>query len=1410
MVGRILQVAGPLVKSGLEEGIKKLPENISAQSLPNQLIKKNQLQEELEFSGMQLPTEGKVARSDLVTAEAGRKDIHSKIELDTNEYAYVTLPAFKHSPNYKENIYTYHPKNWEPPAPKASEMEAIHNMLRIMDEGDDHLAVEYYPRVEAIAARLGHDLAASDDVYETLTAITRQQPTTPVLSADDDLILQAYGDDSDSIDILDDAAEIAYEHLGAWSYEDVPDVIASYLYNKKAKAEAGEYAGFRSDHWSNIPDYLMHTRTDRQPINGIDSHVVLEVQSDLFQNKADVKAPYSNSWMKKALEREVQAAFIDKQAKQMAVPLTGTSLKPLVRGEGVQTWYEKDVRNTLKKLAKKQNLTYEEFVEPGLSMYPSGTALDRVMPLSVKNNPRPEDWLDISRAWSTYSDYTPPKGGDIKKEAAKVMDFWSRLTDDVTLGIEYGRPITKAQRDEYVKMLPKLKTTFDKWQNAEGDEQVTILTTQLSNYIHSFLQKPNALGLTASEVAEAPEALAFLKNSKNSGEFLVESLSRFSLRLAEPMAKHYYELASGSMSLDDLLTKPTPTVYGVLKPKPGQPIKPATLYTAPATIAATAYYALQQGFSDQEVQNKLTEEGYSDTESQQLLLDAKKAQQAVAMGFEEDEVLATLKSKDPQIAEKIEKRPPPTPTKGTLLGDAVIALTGSDDLTVEEVLGHLQVLAPDNTSPVTAIKALFNDPKARQLAKQGAQASEARLLALAEARGMKITSRDGEYFDENGEPVSASFWQALKNMKFELAGAVAGGVAGAKLGFAAAPPLLPGVGPFSKPLAGFGGSILGAAAGSFVGSLDDSLYSALMLQEELNAKIMLSRAATAAEYSAVADVLIGGALYPVAKLWKPLVKAKDFVRKGLKNKAKLALQENLFITDVEAEEAVANLSRVVADQLKGTKQEQQLAALSVGRPGVEGLVRASAATHPKASAAVSKAIDVRAKDLLATTEAAVDESTGRLLQGDLQAYTTMVKENFARVKEQAAMSPMNEVFEFSYNDIAIEPVLEQLNKNILDPTVHEKFLRQAAKIRNLSKTRTFSDLLELRQLVNDFKFNKRIKNTKLLDEVLTGIDNEIEDGADVVFDNPEQWLSDFSKARAQYSEMKKLEKNALAKLLTRPGISQEMVSKGLTRYATAIDDTFVEVVSKLPKASKITAENSVIDVLANKFTAGTEEGMRATHFPMLAKELDSITFTTPQARAMKNAISDLATVFKNDIPLSQATGDIQIPKFQSFLTVDPVVRAKFEIASGIFNWIKSLAPTEQGRTITLVRKTAEVLEDPLYSKSMKELVQELEGKIDVQEPLERLVVEAAKQKAATGFPGAPKLILYGDGKVLNLKGQGAKHKIAAHRIASQEVAAQVAETLGINRADKKALDAALRDRGYAAIQLGSESIRRID
>ena len=1215
---------------------------------------------------------------------------------------------------------------------------------------------------------------------------------------------------------------------------------------------------FTSSHFPDVPNYLMHTRTYDDTINDAPTRVVQEIQSDLHQagrqrgytagsggqgfeptpddlrliemredlvgltdpdyaeeigldvewatrqyddlvrraglteearelseeellesltrpggllTKGIPESPYEKSWLAKGIERELATAM-EEGKTQIAIPISG-DLKDLHRGDGVQKWYETKVLDTAKKIAHSNNMDFEvvtEFTGKFKKMPNAGDKeyqLDRLNNLVVQGDRKAA--LEKALQHMPGVETTAMQRYMEESEFRQVVGYFvSNPHVSIEDAVELLHKVQVKETATYAVIKPKM-TSIPR-------EQLMDLATTKGPAIEAKMKE---LNITGRQMAQADElAYKATKTSSYSTEAYTDALEQ--------------------------ATKKPATIPNF------------SLYSSPAAGAVAAYTAISAGYTDEEVTTKLTERGYDEGEAEQILNESKKIAQAVGTGYTVEEVQAHLEGKEPKIGSK-ESAPIselPLPRESTPWGNAYRALTGNDEMSPKELVARLEVLAPNSSFMVTNIAGFFGNEEARRTVEQAATASQNRIIEMAKTRGLDLEVREGEFYantDQGPARVTPEWWRSFVLQRGEIGGAIAGGAAGFSAGFAATPPILPILGPLAKPAGGLIGSIVGAALGSVVGTEQDYLINAITMQEEVNTNVMARKALTAAEASVVGDVLVIGGIQYVKTSWSAIVKAKGFLDKHMFDRAHTALKEQLFITDDEAAELVAKLSRV-ADVPGSNKTDKQIAAAMSTRPGGEGVVKASAAIDPKASAAVAKAIDVRAQDLLESTANLTSENVGRVLKGEFEAYITAVKENFTRVKAVPAQSPRANNFTFDYDALTLEPVLERLGKNIDNPDVAYKFARQAQKIRDMSTTRSLSDLVELRSLINDFKFNKRIRSAKdfdMLNNVLANVDTAITEGAHHTLDNADVWLKEFKEANLSYAKMKSLEKNQLAKILNRPGVTENVIAQALAKYAPALDDTFVEVMAQLPKATRRKAEGAVLDVLANKHTAGIEGGQRAVHFPMLAKVLEGITFTSPDARATKKAVLELAEVFRNDIPLAQASGNIQIPKFQSFLTADPVVRLQYEFATSMFNGIKALAPGSKARALQLVRKTAAVLENPVNSKSIRELVEELDGVVNVRDELEALAVEVAKQQASTGATGMPRVIMYGDGKVLTLKGTGAKQAVPRHRIASIDDMKLIAEATGINPADRKALDQALRDRGYMAVQLGEESVRRL-
>jgi len=756
-------------------------------------------------------------------------------------------------------------------------------------------------------------------------------------------------------------------------------------------------------------------------------------------------------------------------------------------------------------------------------------------------------------------------------------------------------------------------------------------------------------------------------------------------------------------------------------------------------------------------------------------------------------------------------------------GSAYAELISDAGLPIDKIVANLQTVYPNMTSVFTRTGAWFGNEADWRLANEAQMQSRKKIVEAAKdipefaARGLTLIweaptgddygnafTDDGDFYvvDREGQKtlVTPGFFDSIRSEGYEISGAIAGGITGATAGARVPGP------PLVKAGSSLLLSILGASGGSAVGSQLDYLENAIELQQNLEGQTAAARALSAGQASVIGDVIA----WPIAKGLgagaKSLGQLKDRLLNGREYEE---LKRLFFVSDDELEAMRQGLLKVT--ELPGNTQEQRIAALALTKPGAEDLMRQVSAVDPQASRAVSASIDARAKEVLRSADELADDQMARLLQEDLTNYTTDVKAFYQAVKEQAASAPRTTQFTFNFNELGIEPALEAMEKEIVDAPAVERFLRRAHVIRSRSDARTFADLLELRQLVNEFKFGsgmKRATDLKIFNDVLTKIDTAIDQGADVVFDSPQQWKAQYAAARAKYAEMKQLERNVLARALRRPGLDTDSAVRAITRYMSASDETFSDVLKILPQQAREKVEGSAIKALAEKYTTGVGEGMRATHFPLLADELSKMPFTTKDARRMQAALIKMGEVFKNDVALARHTGNIVIPKEQSYLTTDPVVRLHYAFASSVFNYVRRLAPGEQNRALALIMKTADLLENPLNAKTSKELADLAGADVDVVPSIVQMQQAAARQTATQKDPMAAKIKLWGDSNTLSLKGSGTPSQvIPMHRIATLQQVNTLAAKYGINPADKKAMDWALKQEGFVAVAQGTEKVR---
>jgi len=754
----------------------------------------------------------------------------------------------------------------------------------------------------------------------------------------------------------------------------------------------------------------------------------------------------------------------------------------------------------------------------------------------------------------------------------------------------------------------------------------------------------------------------------------------------------------------------------------------------------------------------------------------------------------------------------------------------ANDMTLSQYMANYKFVYPNLQSNFTRTAALFGNKESEKLASQAelayrehfakrmsedfnldfewvgapdpAQAGLTNQYGdIAPDPDIGVPGYDAGYWvmtnpDGTKSRVDEGMWDSLKAEEGAITGAVTGGLAASRL-------------PIPHPLAKGAAIVVGGAVGAAAGSIYDTAKASMNMHEELAWTTYAHNAMNESQLSVFGELVgmglfktVGGAVKHTRGAWKKLLA-------GNKEGARIALREELKITDDAAEEMLNKLERVAT--VPGKTTDKDIASFVLTQPGGEEIMRVAGDIDPAAHRTVALDIDSRAKDLLKTSSELTDENFGKTMKQDLVNYTNDVSDFFEQTKQQAAQSPHVNAYSFNYHKLGVEPVLKLMASKIDDLAASERFVFKMNKIKERADGRSFADLLDLRKTINGFRFGRGLKKAseqKQFKELIIKIDEMIDEGADVVLENPEQWKKDWKKANSQYAQMKGLEKNMLAKALRKPGITEEQIVKNLSRYITSVDETWTDVVSKLPKAAQEKAEGAVLNHMTNKYTAGLEGGLRATNFPMLSEELAKISFTTKEARQMKGAIDKLAQVFLNDIPLAQQTGTITIPKNQSYLTTDPVARLKYEFANVMFRRVKEHMPTRKSRALALMMRTTKLLENPLDVKSARALMKEVGDNIDIADRVQELQKTAAAR--------APKdtneyVQLYGTlgNKTFKFKGTGTKTRMHRTRIAGPDDITRLQQLNGIHKSDIKATNEALKRKGYRAKLLGSDRVEML-
>ncbi len=564
--------------------------------------------------------------------------------------------------------------------------------------------------------------------------------------------------------------------------------------------------------------------------------------------------------------------------------------------------------------------------------------------------------------------------------------------------------------------------------------------------------------------------------------------------------------------------------------------------------------------------------------------------------------------------------------------------------------------------------------------------------------------------EEGPKELDSSILNSIINSKFEGLGAIAGGIAGGAA-TAAAIGQIPPLTALPEELFSIPAGAIAGGVGAALGRGGDLLRNSLELKEDIEEKFFVDQMMDAGIMDLTVGVLGAGILKTGQKLMKPIAKAYDLVFKGNSEGAKELLLKNMQMTENKAIELVEQWEKFNSGEIAGRNINEKIISTVVStQPGAQVFAKQAASVNQEVASSMVRDISKRAANLNTAIRTIKDENLGKLVTSDLKDYTQDVKSYYGAVRKRASDVINSTDYRFNLNDLAVVPMLDNLKKTVTNPAQQERLLFLANKIKTLTENRTFGGLLDFRQAINNFSFGLKSQGhgvKQSITRVINKVDSEIAKAANTHLPDSKLWLGQFNKAKKSYSKMLSVKNNVIFKALNRPGITEAQVSKIFGRYIEAIDDEFINVMTKLPPKTRTKVDGAVLENLFDKYSIGRPGELQAIQFPMLSNALKNIPFNSSEAKNITTVVEAMSNVFKNDVELGAITGRVSVPEFKSYLILNPVARAKFEVAASAFDAIKRKLPGTKGKALALISKVEKVLKDPLKVKSVKELLKDL-------------------------------------------------------------------------------------------------------
>lgn len=644
--------------------------------------------------------------------------------------------------------------------------------------------------------------------------------------------------------------------------------------------------------------------------------------------------------------------------------------------------------------------------------------------------------------------------------------------------------------------------------------------------------------------------------------------------------------------------------------------------------------------------------------------------------------------------------------------------------------------------------------------------------------GMNVEMRDGDFYmkgpDGKEYEIDEGFWDTVAKMGGEIGGGIVGGIAGGALG--AASPV-----PFGTVIGARYGSAIGAGLGRGIDSkiaahkMKTETDTAILLTQ------MASAFGTDLIGGKIIDLGLTKGISTVKKTAKGIMKAVDSITtSGLANTRK-ALLELAGVGEKEADEILdvymrnngfsfGEMGKVGERKLferfkiqspidfneykfkspVGLKSKDVIGLKDVNLPTVkrsygvgrrqitkdELTMKALAETSitdemlqtlqtaskekPRIVKNILAPVNARAKAVKKLgKQIRLSKDVGQDVVDTYGNYEKAVSNIYGEVQEVASSAMKDADFTLDIKDTVINPLKEMAQNSVSDVMEKDRVIALFNNIENKTTSRNFDDLLELKKVLNKFKYTDRAyrrmtpDGKEAIEETIKIVKHNINTNLRKKAPKGEDIVKALGEADAQYHKMKIMEDNVIVQAFKGTKNNEEDILKVLNKFGKNFrrDMSRLDPVKKrLPSKAveMIDAEN--VNNIITKYTIGdSTSGNQAIDFKNAYEAMKDLSLGKGGGASATRALFKHASeklegekLFKNLAPTILSKPEA------GGLALSIFARQAMELVSKATRTLRMLAPDDVGKQMAIVRGYARLFDEPLNPNVKDELVKTIQ------------------------------------------------------------------------------------------------------